>query len=56
MATIRMANQTADARTILKNPLAAVSGAIHVLGDKLPDPEQQEIVSEILRRSTAWPR
>jgi two-component system sensor kinase FixL len=34
----------------VKNPLAAVGGAIQVLGDKLQDPEDQEIIGEILRR------
>jgi len=34
----------------VKNPLAAVGGAVQVLGEKLPDSEDQEIIAEILRR------
>ena len=34
----------------VKNPLAAVGGAIQVLGEKLADPEDQEIIGEIMRR------
>lgn len=34
----------------VKNPLAAVGGAIQILAEKLPDPEDQEIVGEVLRR------
>jgi signal transduction histidine kinase len=34
----------------IKNPLAAVGGAIQVLGEKLTAPEDKEIVDEILRR------
>jgi two-component system sensor kinase FixL len=34
----------------VKNPLAAVSGAIQVLREKLPDPDDSEIIDEILRR------
>lgn len=34
----------------IKNPLAAVGGAIQVLGEKLTDPEDREIIDEIMRR------
>jgi two-component system sensor kinase FixL len=34
----------------VKNPLAAVSGAVQMLGEHLPSEEDQEIVHEILRR------
>jgi signal transduction histidine kinase len=34
----------------VKNPLAAVSGAVQMLSDHLSAPEDQEIVEEILRR------
>ena len=34
----------------VKNPLAAVSGAVQVLGEKLTEPDEREIVTEILRR------
>jgi two-component system sensor kinase FixL len=34
----------------VKNPLAAVSGAVQMLSDHLTAPEDQEIVQEILRR------
>ncbi len=34
----------------VKNPLAAVGGAIQILGEKLTSPEDQEIIGEILRR------
>jgi two-component system sensor kinase FixL len=34
----------------VKNPLAAVSGAVQVLGEHLTDQEDREIVQEILRR------
>ncbi len=34
----------------VKNPLAAVGGAIQILAEKLPEPDDQEIIGEILRR------
>jgi two-component system sensor kinase FixL len=34
----------------IKNPLAAVSGAIQVLSERLPSAEDREIVGEVLRR------
>ena len=34
----------------IKNPLAAVSGAIQMIGERITDEEDQEIVQEILRR------
>jgi signal transduction histidine kinase len=34
----------------VKNPLAAVSGAIQVLSERLPSAEDREIVGEVLRR------
>ncbi len=34
----------------VKNPLAAVGGAIQVLGEKLTAPEDREIIDEVLRR------
>jgi two-component system sensor kinase FixL len=34
----------------VKNPLAAVSGAIQVLSERLPSEEDREIVGEVLRR------
>jgi two-component system sensor kinase FixL len=34
----------------VKNPLAAVSGAVQVLADKLPAEEDREIIDEVLRR------
>jgi two-component system, LuxR family, sensor kinase FixL len=34
----------------VKNPLAAMSGAVQILGERLPSPEDQEIVREILTR------
>lgn len=37
----------------VKNPLAAVSGAIQVLSGRLPSPEDREIVGEVLRRLEA---
>jgi signal transduction histidine kinase len=37
----------------VKNPLAAVSGAIQVLSGRLPSPEDREIVGEVLRRLDA---
>jgi two-component system sensor kinase FixL len=37
----------------VKNPLAAVSGAVQVLADKLPSPEDHEIIDEVLRRLDA---
>lgn len=37
----------------VKNPLAAVSGAIQILGGKLPASEDREIVEDVLRRLDA---
>jgi PAS domain S-box-containing protein len=37
----------------VKNPLAAVSGAIQILSDRLQTPEDREIAEEILRRLDA---
>ena len=34
----------------VKNPLAAMSGAVQILGERLPSPDDQEIVREILTR------
>ena len=34
----------------VKNPLAAMSGAVQILGQRLPSPDDQEIVREILTR------
>lgn len=37
----------------VKNPLAAVSGAVQILGEKLQTPEDRDIANEVLRRVDA---